>query len=129
MYADPETLLAQWLHDQLGVKTWADPDLPQRWDYTAPLVHIQRGPGEGDGRLTVDVALLDVDVLAKVADNARVTAERVRVAVRTRLPMHTTADGVFVKGVGTFSGPAWLPAQGLFRRGATYRLILHTPSL
>lgn len=124
-YADPETLVAEWLHDQLGVKTWADPVLPDRWDYTAPLVHVQRGVGEGDVAPTLDVAILDVDVLAKLADNARRVAELVRAELRLTLPHHTFANGVFVQATSTVSAPAWLPDPSLFRRGAAYRLVLH----
>lgn len=124
-YADAETLIAEWLRGQLGVKTWADPELPDRWDYTAPLVHIQRSPGEGDGVITLDTPLLDVDVYAKVADNARVTAELVRAAFRLDLPHHTFGNGVFVQAVTCLSAPTWLPASGVFRRGATYRPVLH----
>ena len=124
-YADPELLVAEWLHGQLSVKTWADPELPERWDYTAPLVWIQRGQGSGDTVLTLDDVLLDVAVLAKIADNARETAELVRREIRLNLPLTTFDNGVFCTGSSTFSAPSWAPATGVFRREATYRVILH----
>lgn len=127
LYADAETLLAAWLHTTLNIKTWVDPKLPPRWDYTSPLTHIQRSPGDGDTALTLDTAVLDVDVYAALADNARVTAERIRRAVRLELPLHTTADGTFIQSAQTVMAPVWLSDPAVFRRSATYRLFLHSP--
>jgi hypothetical protein len=124
-YAEPETLIAGWLHEQLDVKTWADPALPDGWNYTAPIVHVQRGVGEGDPALTLDVALLDVDVYAALPDNARAVAELVRARMRLTLPRHVFPGGVFVQAVTCTSAPAWLPTGGPARRGATYRAVLH----
>lgn len=126
-YADPEILFATWAATTLDVKTWADPKLPPRWDFTAPIAHVQRAPGDGDRVLTLDSALLDVDVYAALADNARAVAELVRSTARLQLPGHTTPEGVFVKAVETVMGPVWLPDPAVFKRSATYRLILHSP--
>lgn len=124
VYTDAELFLAEWLHTQLDVKTWADPRLPEGWRFEAPLIHVQRSPGEGDTRLTLDAALIDVDVYAATAANARAVAERVRSAIRFTLPTHT-GGGVFVTGTQTVTAPAWLPDPAVFRRTATYRLYLH----
>jgi hypothetical protein len=129
VYADVEALLAEWLQTNLGVKTWIDPDLPERWDFNAPLAHIRRTPGSADAALTLDDALIDVDVLAKIADNAREVAELIRRAVRVDLLRHTTAGGAFVQHTGTVTPPVWLPDPSLFRRGATYRVVVHASGL
>jgi hypothetical protein len=124
-YADPELLIAQWVHDRTNRKTWADPVLPTNHDFTAPIGHFQRAPGEGDVALTLDAVLLDVDWLAKVADHAREAAEQTRSLLRLTLPLHTFSNGIFVTGVSTVTAPFWAPAIGVFRRSATYRVMLH----
>lgn len=124
VYTDVETLLADRLHARLAVKTWIDPRLPERWNFDAPLVHIQRG-GDGDTRLTLDAAIVDIDVYARIADNARVIAERIRTEVRLHLPAFTLPSGVTVTGTGTITAPRWLPDPTVYRRGATYRVIVH----
>lgn len=128
-YADAETLLASWLGETLTIKTWADPKLPPRWDFDAPIAHIQRAPGGGDAELTLDAAIVDVDVYANVADNARTVAELIRKAIRVTLPSFTTPEGVFVKSTGTVMAPVWLPDSAVYKRSATYSLVLHTSNL
>lgn len=136
-YADAETLVQGWLHDRTQVKVWADPRLPNNWPFTAPLVHVQRGQDFGDEQLTLDVALLDIDVYAKDPDHARGLAERIRGLMRLTLPHTTFPSGAFVTGVATVMAPCWLPYRdpggstraaidpNIARRGATYRVILH----
>lgn len=130
-YADAETRIEAWLHDNLPqvggrkVKTWADPHLPSNWPFTAPLVHVQRAPGEGDLALTLDAALLDIDVYASKADNARALAEQVRGLIRLLLPKYTWSDAVTVSGTATITPPCWTPDPSVYRRSATYRVILH----
>ncbi len=127
-YADPELLLSKWLGEQLpGTKIWADPRIPHDWVYTAPIVHLQRGAGEGDTQLTLDFVLLDVDVYAKNADHARATAEAVRTELRLNLPLTTFPNGAFVTTVQTISAPFWAPEfeRGIYRRTAAYRAIIH----
>lgn len=124
-YADPELLVATWLHDQTGHKVWANPGIPPNWPFTAPLIHVQRGQGEGDTQLTLDLVLLDVDVYSKVADNARQVAEQVRGLIRLVLP-HTQVGPAFVTGTATASAPAWAPDPSVFRRTAAYRVFLHS---
>jgi hypothetical protein len=127
VYADPELLIADWLKVALGdgVKMWADPRLPADWPFTAPLGHVQRGQGEGDSVLTLDVALLDVDFYAKNADHARKAAERARTELRLNLPGYTWESGVTVSGVTTVAAPFWAPDPNLYRRSASYRVVLH----
>lgn len=137
-YGDPELLVADWLGDRLGdVKVWADPNLPDNWRFTAPLVHVQRGQDFGDETLSLDVALLDVNVYSVVADHARALGEQIRTLIRLTLPRHTFASGLFVTGTQTVLAPCWLPfrdpgasnrsavSTGVARRGATYRVVLH----
>ncbi|MET8278276.1 hypothetical protein [Micromonospora sp. NPDC005174] len=124
-YADPERLVADWLHERMSCKMWADPRLPSDWEFTAPLGHVQRGQGEGDSVLTLDVALLDVDFYAKNADHARQAAERARTELRLNLPGHTWESGVTVSGVTTVAAPFWSPDPAVYRRSAAYRVVLH----
>ena len=128
MYADVETLMASWLATRfdgwLRTKMWTDPRLPERWQFEAPLVHIQR-TGDGDTRLSLDAAIVDIDVYARIADNARQVAERVRSEVRLHLPAYTLPSGVTVSGTQTITAPAWRPDPDVYRRGATYRVFVH----
>lgn len=123
-YADPELLIATWLHGRLGKNVRADPRLPADWNFTAPIGQVQRGQGEGDFLLTLDSVLLDVDWYAKVADHAREMAERTRSELRLNLPLHTFDNGVLVKAVQTVAAPRWAPDPSVFRRSAAYRVIL-----
>ncbi|MEU3452177.1 hypothetical protein ABZ671_00840 [Micromonospora sp. NPDC006766] len=125
-YADPELLVSQWLHERLdGCKMWADPELPPDWPFTAPIGHVQRGPGEGDTVLTLDSALLDIDFYAKNADHARQMAGRARDELRLHLPGHTWPSGVTVSAVGTVTAPFWAPDPSVYKRSATYRVVFH----
>jgi hypothetical protein len=123
-YADPETLLATWVHDHLTVKTWADPTLPSNERYLAPIAHIQRAPGTGEVALSLDDVQLDVDVYAAKADHARDTAGAIWSAMVLTLPLTTLPGGIFVKRVSAVP-PYWTPDPRVFRRSATYRVILH----
>jgi hypothetical protein len=124
-YADPELLIATWLHGQLGCQMRADPRLPDRWSFDAPIGMVQRGQGFGDDVLTLDTAILDIDFYAKVADHARDYAERARHELRVNLPLHVFDGGVFVTGVRTVSAPCWAPDPGVYRRTAAYQVTLH----
>jgi hypothetical protein len=123
-YADPEVLIADWLHVKLGHKMWADLRLPPDWPFTAPIGHVQCGTDPGDVALSLDVALLDIDFYAKNADHARQAAADTRNLMLLTLPLYTFPNGVFVKSVkgGT---PRWAPDPSLYRRTATYRVTLH----
>lgn len=124
-YADPETLLADWLHTQLGIKAWADPNLPDNWRFTAPIAHIQRGAGIGAAPLSLDDVTLDVDVYAANADHARDTAAGIWSAMVFTLPLTTFPNGIFVKSSSATMQPIWAPDPKIYRRSATYRVILH----
>ena len=122
-YADPETLIAGWLHTSTGVKAWADPKLPGNERFLAPIAHIQRVPDAADMPLSLDAAQLAVDVYAAAADHARSTADVIRAAMTLQLPLTTFPSGAFVKAVygGT---PTWTPDPVVYRRTAPYRVIL-----
>lgn len=123
-YADPEIFLAKRLGERLSVKTWADPRLPERWDYTAPLVHVQRA-GSDEAAPTLDAPLMDIDVYAALVDNAREVAELVRAEVRLHLPQFTDQSGATITATRTVTAPMWLPDPNVFRRTATYQLFIH----
>lgn len=124
-YPDPETLIADWLHDQLDCKMWADPILPQPWEFTAPLGHVQGGSGGAEIALTLDAALLDVDFYAAKAEHARDYANRARSELLLTLPGHTWPSGVTVSAVTTVTAPFWAPDPKVFKRSATYRVVFH----
>jgi hypothetical protein len=124
-YADPELLVSDWLKTRTGKKTWADPRLPHNYDFTAPIGHVQRGAGSGDTALSLDSVVLDIDWYAKVADHARVLAQQTWAEMRLNLPHYTWSNGVTVSGVSTLTAPFWAPDPSVFRRSATYRVILH----
>lgn len=124
-YADPELLVADWIHQQLNIKTWADPDLPSNHSFTAPIAHVQRGAGFGGLALTLDDVTLDIDVLAARTDHARETASDIWAAMTLRLPGTTFPSGVFVKLCEATTAPLWTPASGVKRRSAAYRMVLH----
>ncbi|BAL87299.1 hypothetical protein AMIS_20790 [Actinoplanes missouriensis 431] len=138
-YADAEILIGHWLQDQIGStnKVWMDPTLPRNWQFEAPLIHVQRAADEGDTQLTLDTALLDIDIYGAVADNCRALGEQIRTLMRFHLPHHTFTNGIFVTGVETVAAPCWLPFRDsggsnrsaisatVARRGAAYRVILH----
>jgi hypothetical protein len=124
-YADPELLVSKWLATRLGIKVYVDPVLPANSWAMAPVAHMLRGRDQGDTQLTLDVALLDVDVYAANADHARQTAENIRGVLRLELPGHTFLNGVAVSGVTTVMAPCWTPDPKIYRRSASYRVVLH----
>lgn len=123
-YADPELLLAGWLHELLACKMYADPRLQANWWAQAPIGHVQRAPGEGDTALTLDSALIDLDFYGKIADQVRAYAEQARYELRVNLRLHTFASGVLCTDVFTVTAPFWAPDPSVFRRSATYRVML-----
>jgi hypothetical protein len=124
-YADPELLISEWIKDRTGKKTWADPRLPHNYDFTSPIGHVQRGAGGGDTALSLDSVVLDIDWYAKIADHARVLAQQTWAEMRLNLPLTTFANGIFCKAVFTVTAPFWGPDPSVFRRSATYRVVLH----
>lgn len=124
-FADPETLIAAWLHTTTAIKIWADPRLPANERFTAPIAHLQRGAGNGDSPLSIDDVLLDCNVYAATADHARIAQNAIWQAIVFQLPLHTFPNGVFVKSTSAPTRPFWAPDPTLYRRTATYRIILH----
>ena len=124
-YSDPELLLTRWLKDKLDLKTWCDPELPENWNFTAPIGHIQRGQDIADSPLSLDFALLDISWYAAKADHARQAADRCRNAMRLELPLTTFSNGVFVRSVQTIMAPSWILNPRHCRRAAAYRVELH----
>ena len=118
-YGDPELLLAEWLGARLDAKTWADPELPDNWNFTAPIGHVQRGQGYGDSRYNLDTALIDIDWYAKRSDHARAMADQTRVELRLHLP-GTFFGPILVTAVDTFAAPSWAPDPSVRRRTAAY---------
>lgn len=125
VYADPETLIGAWLKDTLTIKVWADPRPPGNERFTAPLAHVQRAPGLGAVPLSLDDVQLDVDVYAADADHARDTAGAIWSAITLQLPLTTFPGGVLVKYARALTPPMWTPDPKVFRRSATYRVVLH----
>jgi hypothetical protein len=124
-YADPELLVSKWLAVRLGIKVFVDPVLPANSWAQAPVAHMLRGRDQGDAQLTLDVALLDVDVYSAIPDHARETAEAIRGVLRLELPRYTFDNGAFVTAVQTVMAPCWTPDPKVSRRSASYRVGLH----
>lgn len=123
-YADPELLIAEWLHSVTQLKIWTDPTWQGNERFTAAFVHLQRAPGSDDLALSLDEPLFDVDVYAAKADHARNAAHTIWTAMTFTLPRTTFANGVFVKRVRA-SPPTWAPDPKIYRRTASYRVLLH----
>lgn len=99
--------------------------LPRDLAYHLPVVTIVRSGG-ADRVLTLDEAVVDVDVYAADYQHARDLAELIRRHVRLNLPGHH-AGGLVVSRTGTNTGPIsrpWL-AENIHRVGATYDLTVH----
>lgn len=123
---DPETLIATWLKTAIvGLKVWADPRLPPNERFTAPITHLQRAPSLGASPLTLDDVQLDADTYAAEADHARDVAGKVWKALLLDLPLTTLPGGIFVKHVSVPSPPRWTPDPKVYRRSASYRVVLH----
>ena len=123
-YADPELLIGAWLHQQTGLKIWTDPRLPGNMRDTAALAHLQRAAGNDDLALSLDEPLLDCDVYAADASHARTAAHTIWQAMAFTLPQTTLPGGIYVKRVQT-NPPRWAPDPQIYRRTATYRVLLH----
>jgi hypothetical protein len=128
-YGDAEVLVGRWLEVQLAgppaVKVWMDPNLPSTWRFDAPIIHVQRGQSASTLALSLDDALLDVDVYAANAGHARKTAADVWALIALKLPHVTFDNGIFVQKAETVLAPIWGPDPKVYRRTATYRVILH----
>jgi hypothetical protein len=85
---------------------------------------VQRSPGITDAPLTLDIAVLDIDVYAAVADHARQAANAIKTAMLLHLPRTTFGNGVFVQAV-TGGSPAWAPDPAVYKRTAAYTVTLH----
>lgn len=123
-YAEPELLISAWLNQTTGMKVFADPKLPGNMHFTAAFNHLQRAPGTDDLALSLDEPLFDVDTYAAEADHARTAAHQIWQAMVFQLPRTTLPGGIFVKRVKA-SPPCWAPDPQVYRRTASYRVLLH----
>ncbi|GGN39477.1 hypothetical protein FHR83_006713 [Actinoplanes campanulatus] len=123
-YADPELIISEWLATVTGLKIWCDPNLPPNLRFTAAFNHLQRAPGTDDLAVSLDEPLFDVDTYAAEAAHARNAAHTIWQAMTFLLPRHTFANGIFVKRVKA-SPPCWSPDPTVYRRTASYRVLLH----
>lgn len=124
-YADPELLIAAWLHEQTGLKVYCDRDFTGNEHFTAAVAHLQRASGSEDVALSLDDVLLDIDVYAANSDHARNAANAIWSAMIFQLPRTTFDNGVFVKRSTAATRPCWAPDPTLKRRTAAYRVLLH----
>lgn len=123
-YADPELLIAEWLSAVTELKIWTEPRWQGNERFLSAVALLQRAPGRDDLALTLDEATLDVDVYAANPEHARTAANDIWSAMTFQLPRTTFANGVFVKAVRA-SPPHWAPDPKVYRRTATYRVMLH----
>ena len=121
-YVDVELLLVGWLSSLVPDGCRVCTDLPATLQDELPVVQVVRAPGGGDGTLTIDTAVVDVEVYAADRAGAVGLAEVVRGLLRLRLP--GWFDGrATVLAVETSSPPIWRPyddAARIRRFGATY---------
>lgn len=123
-YIDVELLLTTWIHATRGVKCVTE--LPSNLADVLPVVQVQRIAG-ADVELTLDQAVVDIDVYAADRASARLLADQVRHDMRLNLHGYTGGGGV-VALVEVASGPHWLPYDNtnLRRYQASYRVTVHS---
>lgn len=124
--ADVELMVTERLRSRLGGrKLWADPELPENWNFTAPIGHVQRGQDASGSSLSLEVALFDISWYAATADHARAAAVEAHIEMVLNLPLYTWPNGVMCMSVQVAMAPAWLPDPSAYRRGASYRVYFH----
>lgn len=128
-HVDAEQTLIDWLKAVLGYVNVTD-ELPTNLVdlcRTNPVIVVERFGGNDDTP-TIDVARVDVDVYANSRAGAKLHAERIRTAFRTRLAGSRTATAAMGR-VSTISAPTAAPydSQASVRRfTAAYQIVLHT---
>lgn len=129
VYADLETLLADWLKTTLGLVNVVHEVPTNLADLcrTDPVVVVDRFGGT-DATVTIDTARVDVDVFANSREAAKTHGEAIRRALRIRLPRTTLGGVTAVLTVETLSAPTVVSydSRGTIRRTtAGYQLRVH----
>lgn len=129
-YVDAETALINWLRPRYATATPAitfNDELPYNLNFVTPLVVVERVAG-GDDVITLDRAVVDVDVFHLSKGLAKALARQLLADIRGSLPGKALGAAT-VSRVETVSGPtkaAWDDTR-MRRITASYRLYLHQP--
>lgn len=123
-YVDVEQMLVGYINARRGCKTYTE--LPADMLGNIPLAQVQRIAG-ADPIITLDQAVVTVDVFAADRASAHVLAEQIRTDFRTNLTGYRFGGGT-VALVETASGPSWIPYDNtnLRRYTAAYRVTVHS---
>jgi hypothetical protein len=118
---DAESLVQQWLTDQLAPVARVCTETPDKMETVVPVVRVERLAGRG--RFNLDLAVIDIDVFHLDRDKSRKYAEIVRDLLMLTLPGSTVGDG-FVTGIENTQAPSLRPWENtnLRRFGATYEV-------
>ena len=125
VFADVETLVAEWLRTQLDPAVTVRAELPDSVKLATPLVCVERFGGS-DRLPGVDRTAIDVDVFADGNGAAKALIAQVRELLRTQLPGHSI-PGATVSQVSTILGEhrrEW-DDSATRRRGASFEIVVH----
>lgn len=123
-YCDVELLLITFITAKRSVRCGVDTPA----DLTAlPVVVVRRLPAGGDQTLTLDQAIVDVDVYHQDRASSRLLSEQIRSDLRLRLNGYTSGGGTVAR-VETAAAPGWVPYDNTALRKftATYRITVHS---
>lgn len=123
-YVDVEAMLCTYITARRGCRTVTE--IPSDLAAELPLAQVQRIAG-ADTIITLDQAIVDVDVFAVDRASAHVLAEQIRTDFRTNLTGYRFGGGT-VALVETITGPGWLAYDNtnLRRYTASYRVTVHS---
>lgn len=124
MYADVELMLTGFVRTRRSVHTATETPADLT---TLPVVVVRRLPAGGAAVITLDVAIVDVDVYAADRAAARLLSEQIRSDFTLHLAGYIANGGV-ISNVESASAPAWVPYDNtsLRKYSATYRVTVHS---
>jgi hypothetical protein len=123
-FVDVELMLTTYIRTRQGCT--AAVDVPANLVAAVPVAVVRRIAG-ADTILTLDQAVVDVDVYAADRAAARLLSDQIRSDFRLHLSGYVFGGGVVAK-VETSSGPVWVPYDNtnVRRYTATYRVTVHS---
>lgn len=123
-YLDVEALLVAWIAARKGCRTCTE--LPADLAAEVPLVQVHRIAGS-DLVLSLDQAIVDIDVFHTDKTAAHLLAEQIRTDMRLNLVGYRSGGGV-VANVETVSGPIHLSYENtnVRRYTAAFRVTVHS---
>lgn len=123
-YVDVELMLTTYIRTRQACG--AVTELPANLTAAVPVAVVRRIAG-GDEQLTLDQAIVDVDVYAADRAAARLLSDQIRSDFRLHLTGYISGGGVVAK-VETINGPFWVPYDNtnVRRYTAGYRVTVHS---